>query len=121
MFRVRVTRLFGTRAQVTLLGVQVSGYYHAYIQRMDMNERDVKEGESLVAKYALNTLIIGRIIAVIQTERATSEPLFLLYLSMNEDDLALPEVLLDDGIDSRENGYLVSKSVISPWERKYLV
>lgn len=121
VFRVRVTRLFGTRAQVTLLGVQVSGYYHAYIQRMDMNERDVKEGESLVAKYALNTLIIGRIIAVIQTERATSEPLFLLYLSMNEDDLALPEVLLDDGIDSRENGYLVSKSVISPWERKYLV
>ena len=99
----------------------MSGYYHAYIQRMDMNERDVKEGESLVAKYALNTLIIGRIIAVIQTERATSEPLFLLYLSMNEDDLALPEVLLDDGIDSRENGYLVSKSVISPWERKYLV
>ena len=50
VFRVRVTQLFGTRAQVTLLGVQVSGYYHAYIQKMDMNNREVREGESFVAK-----------------------------------------------------------------------
>ena len=50
VFRVRVSRFFGTRAQVTLLGVQVSGYYHAYIQKMDMNQQKVKEGDTLLAK-----------------------------------------------------------------------
>lgn len=50
VFQVRVTQLFGIRAQVVLLGVQASGYYHAYIQKMDMGSREVKEGDSFVAK-----------------------------------------------------------------------
>ena len=62
-----------------------------------------------------------RIITVVETERSTSEPLFLLYMSLNERDLALPEVYMKDGFDYRENGYLGNNLVISPWELKYPV